>query len=240
MCTASWLHQKSGYTLFFNRDELRTRQIARSPEIFEKNGVQFIAPIDSDAGGSWIGVNEFGLSLCLLNYYHSDFQPDPQKKYISRGLLLLSLLDSKNQEAILQRLQQVAFANYNSFILGIFAPEKPVIAAIWGGTGNVLKFKKNLPPPLSSSSFDSLAVIAGRKQLYRENISANGEPAPAMLASYHKSHLPNAGPYSVCMHREDAHTVSFSQITVDHQTIEFKYTPGSPCKTEFSDTKMIK
>jgi hypothetical protein len=66
MCTVSWVHQKDGYQLLSNRDEKHTRKPALAPSLRQQRQVRFLAPIDGDQGGSWIGVNQFGLSLCLL------------------------------------------------------------------------------------------------------------------------------------------------------------------------------
>ena len=46
---------------------------------------------------------------------------------------------------------------------------------------------------------------------------------------YHASHHPSSGPYSPCMHRPDAETVSFSQIEVTPRRVRFHYVPHSPC-----------
>ena len=39
----------------------------------------------------------------------------------------------------------------------------------------------------------------------------------------------------VCMHREDAKTVSFTHIKVEEETISLAYSPFSPCETEDTD-----
>jgi hypothetical protein len=54
----------------------------------------------------------------------------------------------------------------------------------------------------------------------------------SLLASYHSSHSQKGGAYSVCMHRADAATVSFSRIRVTPEQVEFHYTPGAPCATK--------
>ena len=91
MCTVSWLHQPAGYHLLCNRDEKRTRGVALGPRIQERAGVRFVAPADADFGGAWIAVNEFGVSLCLLN--GSEACPRLVRK--SRGILLLDLIWSR-------------------------------------------------------------------------------------------------------------------------------------------------
>ncbi|NKB23842.1 MAG: hypothetical protein GKR87_05585 [Kiritimatiellae bacterium] len=62
MCTVTWLHDTHRYEVFFNRDEQRTRLPASPPQIRIRNHMKYMAPIDEQAGGSWIGVNEGGLT----------------------------------------------------------------------------------------------------------------------------------------------------------------------------------
>jgi hypothetical protein len=85
MCTVTWLPRPDGYQLLCNRDERDSRQPALGPRLHEQNGVKYIAPVDGDHGGSWIGTNEFGMSLCLLNRV-GDVESDGNRDYISRGV----------------------------------------------------------------------------------------------------------------------------------------------------------
>jgi hypothetical protein len=63
----SWVYEHDGYHLLCNRDEKKSRASGLGPRVQARHGVQFIAPIDPESGGTWIAVNEFGLSTCLLN-----------------------------------------------------------------------------------------------------------------------------------------------------------------------------
>src|SRR6266487_3365185 len=67
MCTVSWVQTPEGYHLLCNRDERRSRAVALPPRIQARGWVRFIAPVDPDSGGTWIAVNEFGVSACVLN-----------------------------------------------------------------------------------------------------------------------------------------------------------------------------
>ena len=67
MCTVSWLYHPGGYQLFCNRDEKHHRLPALPPLSCVHRGMQYVAPVDGDAGGTWLAVNEAGLTLCLLN-----------------------------------------------------------------------------------------------------------------------------------------------------------------------------
>ena len=68
MCTVSWLHQPGGYHLLCNRDEKRTRSAALAPTVIEtrRRAVTSRRSMPT-CGGTWIAVNEFGVSVCLLN-----------------------------------------------------------------------------------------------------------------------------------------------------------------------------
>jgi hypothetical protein len=60
------------------------------------------------------------------------------------------------------------------------------------------------------------------------------------LLALHRSHIPEAGPYSICMHREDAETVSFSHVVVAGDSITFSYTPAAPCQNVPATTTTLR
>lgn len=90
MCSVTWSLSDTGYQVFFNRDEQRSRALALPPAIYDRQGVAVMMPLDPQGQGSWISLNQFGLSLCLLNNYQGRV---PDGTLISRGLLLKSLRD---------------------------------------------------------------------------------------------------------------------------------------------------
>ena len=57
MCTLTWWRDGSGsgtYEVFFNRDEKKTRSVAEPPKIISDYGLEFVAPIDPDGGGTHV------------------------------------------------------------------------------------------------------------------------------------------------------------------------------------------
>jgi uncharacterized protein with NRDE domain len=96
MCTVSWVQEPDGYHLLCNRDEKRSRAIALSPRIQARGWVRFIAPVDPGCGGTWITVNEFGVSACVLNGANLTRLPltsnGSSKISRSRGLFLRDLV----------------------------------------------------------------------------------------------------------------------------------------------------
>jgi len=232
MCTLTWgrieqeskSHQ-SGYHVHFNRDESRKRKSATPPAVYEnkKLGTQYLAPIDRDAMGTWILVNTYGVTACLLNNYI-----DIKKKegLRSRGLLVKELNVVKNvleAETLVNRLDLEQYAPFDLFLFD----QQSVINISWNG-----EQKKRVEPSTafkSSSGFDTKAAIAARHQTfntYDQKIDS--------LREYHRSHLPEKSAYSVCMHRPDARTQSYTEIIVSDGLAKMTYTDGPPCSTSLN------
>lgn len=231
MCTVSWLHCDSGYQLFCNRDERHTRGRAAPPQLHQRAGVSFIAPTDGDHGGSWIGVNEFGLSLCLLNRYQ-DEAAQPLQPTVSRGLLLTALMDSDSPAQVSCRIKQSELTSFQPFTLLALAPESPALIIHWTGRELLTDSNAEAQMPLTSSSYETARVIECRQQQFAELKQQAGKITADLLVKFHRSHAPERGPLSVCMHRADAATVSFSRISIADGAIRFDYQSAAPCADE--------
>jgi hypothetical protein len=247
--------ETASYAAFFNRDELKTRSHALPPAVKMQNGVRYIAPVDVDGGGTWLGVNEFGVTCGLLNNYdvrsssfrsHSVEAPRRQHfkrrsrdeenlatNFISRGLLVTSLLDSSSPSKALITLENLRLKDFRPFLLTLFAPNQPPMLCTWDGETLQIQ-NEHIEPPISSSSYDTQNVVQNRLQQFALLRAANQHLDSALLKSYHASHSERGGAYSVCTHRNDAETVNFSLIRVMPDQVEFHYTPGAPCSTKES------
>ena len=226
MCTVSWATCADGYELFCNRDERRTRGVARPPALGDSRGVRFIAPADADAGGTWVAVNEHGLTLCLLNRDAEEEAASP-RVYKSRGLLLPPLMCSREPAEVVREVAREGLSEFRPFTLLAIAPgARPAVAA-WTGGG--LLISEGAVTPLTSSSDKGSEVTRTRKELFRAMTGGTTHPTADLIRRFHASHLPAPGPLSVCMHRPDASTVSFSRVTVTDTLVEFYYQPGPPC-----------
>lgn len=224
MCTLTWLRSNSGYQVFFNRDELKTRQRAIPPCLHKASDINYIAPIDRDAGGTWISANQQGLTFCLLNNYQACHDL-PDRNWISRGLLVRDLAHLPSTDAVISALDSISMLSYRPFDLIIFELRLEPFQLAWDGTKLVAK--KNPSMPITSSSFNSSEVVSGRIKRINDEHPLNSKS----LLEFHSSHAPEKGAYSVCMHRDDAHTVSFSHIQASEKQITFDYRDGSPCST---------
>lgn len=121
MCTVSWMHELDGYQLFCNRDEKRSRAEADPPRTLHRDGVRFLAPLDSECGGTWIATNQFGISLCLLNGTAAQATPG----YRSRGLLVLDLIPSASLADLAHRMSFRDLSPFQPFTLLALEPNGP-------------------------------------------------------------------------------------------------------------------
>lgn len=236
MCTVTWLENEDSYEVFCNRDELKTRKLAMPPRLAECNGVHYLAPIDADARGSWLGVNEHGVALCLVNHYPGAFF-SMEQDYRSRGVLLTSLLDCVSADMFSQRLCEVELEQYRPFMLLAFELHASFRLAVWDGRTLQLQNLKTTDLPVTSSSFATTEVISSRKENFTK-LSAQIDHD--MLMRFHRSHMPERGAYSVCMHRNDAETVSFTHIQVTDVKAQLRYYATALCSaTSYEELSIV-
>ncbi|MBJ7536226.1 NRDE family protein [Marinomonas transparens] len=220
MCSVSWLIDKDGYQIFFNRDEQKNRALALPPQQLTLDQVDVLIPIDPVGKGSWISVNEFGLSLCLLNNYQGK---TPSGELISRGLLLKNLSVAASVEELERAFKRLSLRQFAPFTLLAFDSdltlENPnVMAFEWNGED----FHQQVTEaPHFSSGVELEQVVAYRHQAY---LTHQHE-----LLDFHRHHHIEHSHFSVCMHRHDAQTVSFTHVQVTANKQQMSYVAGSPC-----------
>jgi len=227
VCTLTWIALERGYELYFNRDEKLTRAPGLPPRRFANAGRAWLAPADPDGGGTWIGVNDRGLTLALLNGYKR--VDDAARAWRSRGLLVQELLALADVPAFEARLRELDLNPYRSFTLFAVDPSCAARAATWDGA--VLSFESHASAgaPLCSSSLDPTGATRARRELFESWRTQAPSVDAELLARFHASHLPERGPLSPCMHRADAQTQSFSRVRCGAESVELEYSPGAPC-----------
>lgn len=236
MCTVSWAHQPGGYHLLCNRDEKRTRGTAFAPQVMQNSGVRYIAPIDSDGGGTWLAVNERGVTLCLLNgiaVVESASHPR------SRGLLVRELAWARSAGECISRLQGKDLGPFAPFSLVALEPGRPAALAQWNGRELAVDPAGDVHMPLTSSAFDPAGVRHARLNEFRRRVGTERPVDPALLYWFHASHGDSPDAYSPCMHRDDAETVSFSWVVVSRDEIRLLYLPCAPCQCRRTEQRTL-
>ena len=246
MCTLTWTHRAThrathsaaaggpgGYRLWFNRDERRTRSAEVPPRVTRpSHGVAYIAPEDSEAGGTWIAVNAFGITVALLNGYRSSLGAD-REDWTSRGHLVRELAEARRVSEVWRRMAPKQLRVFRPLVLAVIPPDQPALIARWDGRDVTLDPRGHRQLPLTSSSYEQSEVQTRRRSLYAEQVrvdSTTGEALdPTELASFQRW-TPKTGPdaFSPSMSRPDATTRSQCQIEVTPDNVLFRYTPGPP------------
>ena len=235
MCTLSWLLNKDGYSLIFNRDELNNRQRALPP-IHKRSdsGTHFLSPTDTDAGGSWLIINEYGLTACLLNFYAAD--KAPSNDVHSRGEIVLKFTDCRSVREAENIVQEMDSSHYRGFDLVLFDSQQKPVQYCWDARTLV----RHLPIiPLTSSSYRTDEICEYRRELFRELFFHDAPQNLQQLLEFHNCHSAPQIPaptsaHAPCMHRQEAKTVSQCVVEVTEEQVSMRYADGSPCSSELS------
>lgn len=228
MCTMTWFVSDDGYELFFNRDERTSRQRAQVPTLQVAKGTHYLSPTDTDAGGTWIATNQYGVTVCLLNHYQFE-QLETYKKWISRGEIVREFAITEHLSDAKKRFSARNFEDYRAFRMFIITPNGENVLCVWDG--HLARLEENISAPKSSSSVDAKHVKSLRKNLFNNMNLLTLNNVDDYLA-FHTSHSPTPSKESVCMHREDANTVSLSHVSVSQSAVSFRYADGSPCEAQ--------
>jgi len=230
MCTVTWLRRPREYELFCNRDERHERAEASPPEIRERDGMRVVAPTDPDGGGTWISVNERGLTLCLLNGYRASDDLVPAPHFTSRGLLVNALATAPSARAVLDDLGTRDLTAYRSFDLLVIDPDASPRLVSWNRAANAVR-DAQARVPLISCPVRTGEVRQARTETLLRLVQENRGVNAAVLQAFHESRHEDGWIWSVSMHHDVAGTRSLSRVRVTHDEIAFAYTPGRPGET---------
>lgn len=220
MCTLSWVNDREGYALWFNRDELNSRSLEIPPKVQEsQQGVAWLAPEDPESGGTWLMVNAHGVTTVLLNGYGDELAPMPNMNRVTRGRLVPLTVTARYANEAIERVRNEVLDETLPFHLISIDANGGVSELRWDGLAGHLATGKDVSPPITSSSFQPDEVVAKRRAGYPTN------PCPRSLREYHHEHDPAAGAVSVNMCRGDACTRSICNVRVSSDWVSLDYEP---------------
>ena len=152
-----------------NRDETIARGPEMAPVLREDDAVAWMAPCDSDRGGTWMGANEYGVVACLLNAYRQgeSLLPDPSSALRTRGEIIPHLLaKGPIEDACNWMNSDFDATQYPSFSLFVLSP-RSACCFTWYHGGDLQR--KPLSPGWcvsSSCGWDSAEVIRYREAAF--------------------------------------------------------------------------
>ena len=230
MCTVTIVPMPGSpgaFRMACSRDESHDRAPAKPPEKFETDGVHYMMPIDPSSGGTWVGVNEHGLALTLLNF---NLPEPPTGRDRSRGDVIPALLSSAHVDEVHDRLAAIEHERMMPFRLVACDGQKVLL---WRSTepgkhAEVARWD-GAPQMWTSSGLGDHLVEAPRRELFEAWFS---EDIPLSYTddqlAFHCHQWPDRQHLSVCMHREDARTVSYTTVDVQDDRIKLTYHPDRP------------
>ena len=225
MCTATWMEGDRFRCFLFNRDERRTRSVEVPPRIHEPIHLpRFLAPTDPQSQGSWIAVNEYGLTAAILNHYDASTQMGKPKhpETISRGTLPITAVAHKRAEQSISEIAgRVQESHFEPFHLVLYSADGDGELLTWNGStltnANITEVKL----PLTTSSWKSNEVTEFRRDLYQKQVGIR--PKLHELLEFHGTSTPDQPAYGPAMVRDDAHTRSLTIVRLGGGEISMRH-----------------
>lgn len=229
MCTLTVITRSNGYLVAMNRDERIARGAGELPEIHHRNGTTAVYPSDG-AGGTWIAVNEYGITLALLNW--NDVVPHAMddSKTRSRGEIIPSLASATSRAALQTACGALNLEGIRPFrFVGVFPSEQAIGEWRWDSRQLVFQTQGWHSHHWFSSSLSDIEAESLRGDACRNAQQEPDAGSALWLRELHASHAGGPGPFSLCVHRDDVKTLSYSEITVGLGHIQMRHFRGSPC-----------
>jgi len=219
-----------------NRDELLDRPSIPPERISDDPGI--VAPRDEEAGGTWIGYNEYGVFTAITNRWVETALAGER----SRGLLVGDALERHTAERAARMVERsVEDTEYEGFNL-VVADESAAIYLSWDGQLTVRNFEPGVHVVVNVGTDDDVVIPSHRPEAgetQAENANAvrtalqpePGESAGAWLSR--AEDVVSDHDYGVCIHHDEFGTRSSSLLEMGSDGIAYRFANGPPCRTPY-------
>lgn len=245
VCTlALYFNSFPGFPLVVaaNRDESYDRPSAPPSVIGTLPAI--LAGKDLRAGGTWLGVNEYGLLVGILNRRAPNSLPT-RDEYRSRGLLCLELLRLKDVTDVERIFHTLSATAYQPFTIVGADSSNVCVACNIDEKIEMVKLQEGLHVFSNSAAFNAQSEKVSRvyeqflklSQTADERLSVSdyvGEIA-RVLGDHSLGQDSNDPRDAICVHGEISGTVSSSVIFYSDTAQQFQsyYCDGAPCRNPF-------
>jgi uncharacterized protein with NRDE domain len=226
-----------------NRDEFLDRPALPPTALGDRPRI--IGGKDLRAKGTWLGINQHGLIVGLLNRRIVENGPNDDKLR-SRGLLCLDALQHASAASALQYVESQRARDYNGFNLLMASRDEAFVAYNRGGEIEVVKLTPGMhlltnadvddfECPRISRSYSRFAELGQREDFAADPVARRAELA-ALLADHSTQLDARTGrPNSLCLHLGDYGTRSSSLIFLrrDSTTVDHFFAAGPPCTASY-------
>jgi hypothetical protein len=220
-----------------NRDEKRARVNGLPPAIRNINGRRVLYPSEP-SGGTWIALNEAGISFALINWYSVTARVS--RDAVSRGTIIPSI-GATDSLASAHALLALPLDRINPFrLIGVFPDSQEVVEWRWDLQRLSRKYLPWHAQQWISSGFDERKAQEVRTTTFRKALRQKTAGSLRWLRRLHRSHAPHIGPFSICMHRQDSVTVSYTEICLRRNRTTMKHANGAVCSMPPDITKTMR
>ena len=218
-----------------NRDEALDRP-SSPPELFGEHP-RIVAPRDLTAGGTWIGLSEYGLFAAITNRW-TDTELTGDR---SRGQLVADALEYESAIAASRAVSDaVAEDEYDGFYL-VLADDEDALVVSWDGRFTEAALEPGVHVIVNVGRAIDPTVPDHRRELGNQqasNASALREALAVDPAEGPTEWLDRAGEllgdheYGVCVHGSSFGTRSSSLVALG-TTSSYRFADGPPCRTPY-------
>lgn len=182
MCTVVFIPGKDCNYFASLRDESPQRPKAKTPAILGGDDMKYLAPMDALAGGTWIGVNELGAVIILLNGgFENHERKIPYAK--SRGLIVSELLQS-DVPVIDWSMMEMEDVEPYTLIVWV---DKMLFQLVWDGEKkHRITLEVDKPHMWSSATLYDAATSSKRKELFQNWIVMGPPVSKVSLLNFFK------------------------------------------------------
>jgi len=218
MCTI--LYAPTGKSSFIAslRDESPMRTHALAPAAYDGNEMRYVMPLDPTGGGTWVGYNELGTAIVLMNGGFARHTPHPPYR-MSRGIIVRTLLDARMPvvEWMLMPMEDI-----EPYTLIVFAEGK-LFRLTWDGKEKSRQALDETTPHIFSSStlYDENARNM-REGYFRNWIAMNPPLDKLSILNFFQS-LKDTQNGFIMNRDEIVRTLSYSFICMDKAGYSFHY-----------------
>ena len=233
MCTLILAHHvfdEAPVFLASNRDESLDRP-ASGPRVWERFGTRFVAPRDEQEGGTWLGINEWGVLAAITNRFGNP--RDGSRR--SRGRLVLEALGERYAKVAADGISAMDASHYNPFHLLIV--DQGSAHVVWSdGTQMHDEDLDGGVHVITERSY--LAAANGRADFLEariDELQRTGELAPAALRALLTIRRVDDIDATCVLVPELRYGTRSSTVVALGSEPRLDFSDGAPCETEYRD-----
>lgn len=228
MCTVSFIPRNNGYLLAMNRDEKLARVKGLLPRLVAVDGHRVLSPAES-GGGTWIAANDTRAAFALINWY--SVPPAITSASVSRGLVVQAVAAQSAPGEVSRLLASQPLPRINPFrLIGVFPAQREIHEWRWDLSALTCHEAPWISQQWISSGYNEPEAQRVRSETFRAALCQKSAGSLEWLRRLHRSHAPGCGPFSICMHRPDAASVSYTEICMSDRRAVMTHYNRAPCQ----------